>query len=216
MAIDFSFSSGGGFGYGHGAFFDFFYFASFEEVIIFMAVFMIGFIVAYTGLKKFFSEDQAPGYYPNKAGAMVYKKNEKAIRGKNALIVLSLCVALLMSVGLLRNGWLFHYFGNVFGVIISVMIALVGVAMISWAYVFLESNVGGIIAGILSGPVVWWFMSFTYPLVFGGYESAMIYRVYLILSSITFLVLLTLFFLVVGIYRHVKGIAGMPRHRIRP
>tara|TARA_Y100000310_G_scaffold332666_1_gene408671 strand:- start:42 stop:659 length:618 start_codon:yes stop_codon:yes gene_type:complete len=204
MAIDFSFSSGGGFGYGHGAFFDFFYFASFEEVIIFMAVFMIGFIVAYTGLKKFFSEDQAPGYYPNKAGAMVYKKNEKAIRGKNALIVLSLCVSLLMTIGLLRNGWLFYYFGDIAGIVLSVIVLMILIVLIAPFYKAVEKAIGPLLAGILMGPAIWFILKMVTPYMVLVQTPAYFDSWHTYFIGIPGLVVLTLFFVAIGLFRNRK------------
>jgi hypothetical protein len=213
MAFDFSFASGGSsFSYSNRPFYDFFSFGSFEEVVLFLAVLLIGFAVSYTGLKRFFTEKLPAGrYFDKRLGASVDKGPRTIVKNQAAVVVISLCIAVMMTFGLLRSGWLFHYFGAASGlisIIIILMFSLIGVAMISWAYRFLEVNVGGIIAGIVSGPIIWGLMIYALPILLGGYDYSLFYKIYLTITSIMALFILTMFFIVVGFYRHSRGLEG--------
>ena len=156
MAFDFNFrSSDLSFSYGNRPFYDFFSFGSLEEVIMFLTVFLIGFAVSYTGLKKFFSEKKPAGYYQNKEGNSIHKGPHTVIKNQGAILVISIGIALMMTFGILRSGWLFHYFGDIAGIVgLFIVFALFAIIMFA-IFEFLEKTLGTLFGAVVSISLMW-------------------------------------------------------------
>jgi hypothetical protein len=207
MAFDFSFSGGGSsFSYSNRPFFDFFYLGGWEEIIMLLVVFVIGFVVSYTGLKRFFLELRPGGRYWDKArNAWVDKGPKNIVHNRNALIIISLGVALLMTIGLMRNGWLFYYFGNIAGLVLSIIVLMMLIVLIAPFYKAVEKNIGSLLTGILMGPGIWFLLKVITPhLEFIKDTSYLdIWNTWVI--GPPGFVILTVFFLVIGLVRKKKN-----------
>jgi hypothetical protein len=192
-------SSNFGISYGNNPFYDFFSFGSLEEVIIFFVVFLIGFTVSYTGLKKFFTVEKSSG--PNKLTGR-WENGGKFVENKKAVIVISLCIALLMAFGIMRSGWLFYYFGDIAGIVFSVMVMLIIIIILIPFYKAFENAVGKLIAGILMGPAIWFVLMMVGPYLTFIQNTNFLNDLYSYLVSAWGLVALFFFFLLVGLVRH--------------
>ncbi len=195
-------SSNFGFSYSNNPFYDFFYFGSWEEILIFFAVFLIGFAVSFTGLKKFFSKKVPAGYYSNKDGNQVYKAAHTATQNKGAVVVISLAIALLMAFGIMRSGWLFYYFGDIAGVVFSVMVALLLIIIMIPFYKAFENAIGKLIAGIIMGPCIWFVLRMVGPYLTFLHDTNFLSDFYSYLVGGWGLAALFFFFLLVGLVRH--------------
>jgi magnesium-transporting ATPase (P-type) len=156
MAFDVSFRSGDfGISYSDRPVYDFFNFGSWQNFGIFAIVFVIGFIVSYIGLKKFFTKKE-PNYQKDIGGGrLVSGGGGTVIENKSALIVLSCATSLLMTFGLLRNGWLFYYFGDIAGVIGSFLIIGIFLIIFFAMFKFVGAKFGNAAGSALSIAAVW-------------------------------------------------------------
>ena len=165
-AFDFAWSNTGGTGvrysspgfsasYSNNAFYDFFYFQGWEEILMFALVFLIGFTFAYVGLKRFFSEDMPDGYYADKKGNRVWKKAHTVITNKPALLVLSLSVSILMVLGLTRNGWLYYYFGDIAGMFGIFLLTAVFLVLLFGVFKYIEKAFGKVAGAALCSAMLW-------------------------------------------------------------
>lgn len=157
MAFDFRFATRDvSFRYSNNPFYDFFYFGSWEEIIIFAVIFIIGFVVSYTGLKRFFTETEGAVYRnaPDGTSTMV-KGSRTVVRNKNALIVISLGIAILMALGISRSGWLFHYFGDVAGGLIVFILTGIFLVIIGAIFKVIEKSFGKTEGAFICSAMLW-------------------------------------------------------------
>jgi hypothetical protein len=204
MAFNFGFSGGGAsFSYTNRPFFDFFSFGSIEEIVIFLAVFLMSFAFIYYGLKKFFSEKEGvyqqqvgPGKFVTKGGGMV-------VKNKGVLLVLSLSMAVLVTFGLMRTGWLFYYLGDIAGMVGLAIVAMLGIVILYGLFEFLEKNFKStIVAAGVSAVLVWF--SYSYILVnnlFAGGPSGKVVEYISSIGGFWFSLIFTIFLVVASKFR---------------
>ncbi|MBT7706696.1 hypothetical protein HN747_04585 [archaeon] len=161
MAFNLGFSGGGAsFSYTNRPFFDFFSFGSIEEIVIFLAVFLMSFAFIYFALKKFFTEKTKGGVDLNTGE---WRKAGTKVGNKNILLVLSLSMAVLVTFGLMRAGWLFFYFGDIAGMVGLAIVSVLALVILYGVFQFLEKNFGStIVAAGISVALIWF--SFSYLL----------------------------------------------------
>jgi hypothetical protein len=125
--------------YSNRPFYDFFSIWSSMEIITFLLVFLIGFVISYTGLKKFFTKIE-PRRMNHNTG--VISGGGPVVENKNALMVISISISILMALGLSRSGWLFHYFGAIAGIFWLFLVSAVFVIIFMAVFKFVSMKFG--------------------------------------------------------------------------
>ena len=128
-----------------------------NEWALFVIVFLISFALCYMALSNFF-----------------YRKKDQTIRdvllgikehnaAKGPVIVISLCLALLISFAFTQSDYLKAYFGA--GTVLAILIfSIVVFILLTFPfYVALEHSISSMVAGPLFGLIIWAVLRFIFP-----------------------------------------------------